>query len=184
MAARLSTILRAGAVAIAAAMAVAACTSPDRPSVQADTIVLPTPLRSHGPSVATTIGQLQAALTAAGGRLVEPVGGYRPSEPPSLLQLPRAVMRADLADPDDGYVVIYQAASSSAARERALELADHVASGFGQTNFSPDTQFSVSVLGDTVIFASWSRGRSADPDRAEAAFDAIAAVGEAVEVRK
>jgi hypothetical protein len=42
----------------------------------------------------------------------------------------------------------------------------------------------VSTLDDTVIFTSWSRRRSDDPERAEAAFEAIATVGTPVEVAK
>jgi hypothetical protein len=184
MATRLSRWLRVAAVALAALLLTAACTNPDRPSVQADEVALPTPLRSIGPSTEAAIGQLDAALNAAGSRLVDALVGYRPSEPPPLIQVPRAVRRADLADPDDGYIVIYEAGSPGAAQERARELADHLESGFGQTNFTPDTQFSVAVLGDSVIFTSWSRGGSSDPERAEAAFDAITTVGQAVEVDK
>ena len=71
-----------------------------------------------------------------------------------------------------------------AALERAVELADYVASGFGQTNFPADTQFSVATFEDTVIFTTWSQRRSDDPERAEAAFDAIAGVGTPVEISK
>jgi hypothetical protein len=172
------------AFVLATTVAVAACTNPDRPSVQADTVILPTPLASYDASVSATIGQLQSAVTGIGSRLDAAVSAYRPSEPASLLQAPRVVMRADLADPEDGYVIIYEAADPGAARQRAQELADYLGSGFGQTNFSADTQFSVSVLSDTVVSTNWSRRRSSDPERAEAVFDAIATVGEAFEVRK
>lgn len=184
MAPRLSGPARVLLAGAALSLLVAACTSPDRPSVQPDEVVLPTPMRSFDAAVSRTVAQLEAAMTAAGERLVESTGPYRPSEPASLMQLPRAVMRVDLADPDDGYVVIYRAGSAAAARDRAAELADYLGSGFGQTNFLPDTQFAVAVLGETVIFTSWSRRGSSDPDRAEAAFDAVATVGEAVEVQK
>jgi hypothetical protein len=163
---------------------VAGCTSLDRPTVQADEVPLPTPLQSFDASVSATIGQLQTAVTAAGSRLTEPQSAYRPSEPASLLQLPRVVMRADLADADDGFVVIYETEGTAAAVDRAAELADYLGSGFGQTNYVADTQFSVATLADTVIFTTWSQRRSADPDRARAVFDAVATVGETVEVLK
>ena len=172
------------ALALVAGIAVGACTNPDRPSVQADSVLLPTPLASYDASVSATIGQLQAAVTGMGNRLDTAVSAYRPSEPASLLQVPRVVMRADLADPDDGYVIIYEAADPDAARQRAQELADYLGSGFGQTNFSADTQFSVSVLGDTVVSTNWSRRRSSDPERTEAVFDALASVGESFKVQK
>lgn len=184
MAPRVRSAGRLLVLAATASLIAGACTNPDRPSVQADEIVLPTPMRSFDLDFGNTLGQLQATMTASGSRLVRPPTPYRPSEPPSLLQLPRVVMRADLADPGDGYVVIYEAGSPAAAADRAQELADHLGSGFGQTNYPVDAQFSVAVLGDTVIFTSWSRGRSSDPERAEAAFDAVASVGQTVEVLK
>lgn len=180
----MSLRLRPALLALAAVLAVAACTSTDRPRVQPDEVPLPTPMRSFDAAVAATVAQLEAALAAIGVRLETPAGAYRPSEPGSLLQVPRVVRRAELADTDDGYIVIYRAADAGAARERAQELADYLGSGFGQSNFSADTQFSVSVLGETVIFTTWSSGRSDDPDRAEAVFDAVAGVGVPVEVNK
>lgn len=177
-------LARLGSLALAATMAVVACTSLDRPTVQADEVPLPTPLRSFDASVAGAIGAVEAALAGIGERLVMPSGAYRPSEPASLLQAPRVVRRADLADLDDGYVVIYEADGRGAAADRAQELADYLGSGFGQTNYPADTQFSVGVLEDTVVFTTWSKRRSDDAERAEAAFDAIASVGTPVEVAK
>jgi len=169
---------------LATALIVTACASSDRPSVQADEVALPTPLRSLDVSVLATVSELQDAVAAAGSRLDSTDRAYRPSEPESLLFAPRVVMRADLADPDDGFVLVYPAADASEAQERAGDLADYLGSGFGQTNYPADTRFSVAVVGDTVVFSSLSRGRSSDPDRAEGVFDAIAAVGDRVEVRK
>ncbi|MGD8485699.1 MAG: hypothetical protein PVH07_03585, partial [Chloroflexota bacterium] len=113
-----------------------------------------------------------------------PAGAYRPSEPEALLQVPRVVRRVVLADPDDGYVIVYEAASSGEAIRLADELADYVGSGFGQTNYVADTQFSVSVLADTIVFTTWSQRRSDDPERAEAVFEALGRVGSPVEVSK
>jgi hypothetical protein len=175
---------RLGLVAVTLLVSIAACTSPDRPTVQADEVPLPTPLRSFDSVVAGTVDQLQAAVATVGSRLEVPASAYRPSEPASLLQVPRAVLRAELADTDDGYVVIYDAGERGAAQDRAADLADYLGSGFGQTNFPADTQFSVSVLGDTVIFTSRSSRRSDDAQRAEEVFDAIAGVGDSVEVNK
>ena len=81
-----------------------------------------------------------------------------------------------------------EAAGSVVVRDlfmtETAELADYVASGFGQTNFPADTQFSVATLEDTVIFTTWSQRRSDDPERAEAAFEAIASVGTPLEISK
>ena len=171
-------------LAMATVFIAAACTNPERPSVQSDTVLLPTPLRSFDASVSATIGLLQGAVGSIGSRLESSQRPYRPSEPRSLLQAPRVVMRADLADPDDGFVLIYDFDDPATARARGQELADYLGSGFGQTNFPVDAQFSVGTVDDTVVFTWWSRRRSAEPERAEAAFDAMAAVGERIEVRK
>jgi hypothetical protein len=165
-----------------ALLVAAGCASVERPSVEGDRVALPTPLRSFDASVAATIDDLRAALAGIGRRLDATASAYRPSEPASLLQVPRVVMRADLADPDDGYVVIYAAGGAPAAAARASDLAAHLGSGFGLSNFPADTQFAVAVIGDTVVFTTWSPGRSSDPPRAEAAFDAVATVGSPVEV--
>lgn len=180
-------MMRAGrllAVGMVMLVSVVGCASTQRPTVQADDVALPTPLRSYDASVAATIGLLQAAVIGIGSRLDDSPPAYRPSEPETLLQVPRVVMRADLADPGDGFVVIYEAVDASAAEERATELARYLGSGFGQTNYAADTQFSVSVVDDTVIFTTWSRRTSGDSEAAEAVFDAIATVGDAVEVLK
>ncbi len=180
----MARLTRLATGALAAVLVLCACASPDRPSVVPDDVELPTPMRSYGASVQRSMAAIEAALLASGERLGEPVGAYRASEPGSLLQTPRVVRRVELADADDGYVVIYDTGSGGAALDRAAELADYVESGFGQTNFAADTQFSVSTFEDTVIFTTWSRRRSDDPERAQAAFDAIASVGSPVDVNK
>ena len=95
---------------------VGACTSPDRPSVQAR--------RGRPAHAAALLRRLGGGDHRPSSRPPPPDvgqpprhrrGAYRPSEPQSLLQMPRVVMRADLADPDDGYVVIYAAADGEAA---------------------------------------------------------------------
>jgi hypothetical protein len=155
-------------------LALCACASVERPSVQGDVVPLPSPLRSWAPSTASVIAELGAAVSGVGHRLDAAIVAYRPSEPASLLQVPRVVLRADLADPDDGFVVAAW----------AQELAAYLGSGFGQANFTPDTQFSVAVRDDAVIFTSWSPGRSSDAASAESVFDAVAAVGDPIEVVK
>jgi hypothetical protein len=161
-----------------------ACTSPDRPTVQADPVPRPTPLASYGPSIAAAVAELASAVASIGQRLAPAVAAYQTSEPASLLQAPRVVLRADLADPGDGYVVVYDAADAAQAGQWALELAGYLGSGFGQATFTPDTRFSVAILDDAVVFTTWSAGRSSDPARAEAVFDAVAGVGEAVEIAR
>jgi hypothetical protein len=145
---------------------------------------LPTSQASLSAGIASTLSALRAALEAPGFRLDPPVVAYRPSEPASMVQTPRAVYQASVGDPAQGYVVIYQLADPAAAATAAGELASHLASGFGQTNFPTDAQFHVATHGSTVVFTWWSRERAADDDAAETAFRAMGSVGIAVPVLK
>jgi hypothetical protein len=158
------------------------CASLDRPRAQGDTVALPTPIASFDAAISQTVAALEEVVMAVGSRLEVPAGAYRASEPQSLLDVPRAVVRADLADPDEGYVVIYRAADAAGAASLAADLAAYLGTGLGLTNYPADTRFSVAVVGDTVVFTSWSAGRSSDRERGEAVFEALASVGQPVEV--
>jgi ABC-type sugar transport system substrate-binding protein len=129
-----------------------------------------------------SVAALEAAVATVASRLEVPAGAYRPSEPQALLQVPRAVLRVDLADPDEGYVVIYRAGDAAGAASLAADLAAYLGTGLGLTNYPADTRFSVALVGHAVVFTSWSPGRSSDRERGEAVFEALASVGQPVEV--
>ena len=97
---------------------------------------------------------------------------------------PRAALRATLADPDEGFVIVYDLADTAEAQARAEDLAAYLESGFGQSNFTADTRLSVAVVEDTLVFAWWAPSRSSDPDAGQAAFDAIGSVGIPVEIAR
>ena len=109
---------------------------------------------------------------------------YRPSEPASLTQVPRTVLQVQGVDPDLGYVVIYQLADSAEAGVRAAELAGYLGSGFGQTNFPVDAQFSVAQADSTVLMTWWSRERADDDDVTQGAFDVVRTIGQQYPVVK
>jgi hypothetical protein len=166
------------------ALVAAGCTSLDRPRVQPDEVPMASPLQSLDASLAGTAEALRSAASRVGQRIELTTSPYRPSEPASLVEVPRAVLRADLADADDGFVVVYQAPDAAAAATLAADMASYLGSGFGQTNYPADTRFSVAVVGDTVVFTSFSPGRSSDAELAERVFEAVAGVGQAIEVSK
>lgn len=145
---------------------------------------LPTPQASYSTGVAAAVTAVTAALGAAGIPLFPPAEPARPSEPESLVQAPRAVLQAGINDPRAGYVVIYQLPDGASAQSAAADLADYLGSGFGQTNFTVDTQFHVAVLDSTVVMTWWSREHAQDDALAEAAFTAIAGVGREIPVIK
>lgn len=138
---------------------------------------LPTPQQSISPAVRGTVSLVTAALVGAGYQVIPPVMPYRPSEPASLTQTPRVVLQVASPDTDQGFVVIYGLPSMPAASVAATDLASYVGSGFGQTNFPTDAQFSVAQVGTTVAFTWYSGARADDAAAAREAFDAVASVG-------
>jgi hypothetical protein len=164
---------------------VAGCTSPvtqDQNNQAGPT--LPTPLASLPAEVQGTLALIAQALTPIGLQLLPPTQPYRPSEPPGLVSAPRAIQRESLAEPDLGYVVVYDLPDQQTATARAQELAAYLASGFGQTNYPLDAQFAISQVGNTVVFTWWSPNRAGGDALAEDGFNAVASVGQPIPVTK
>lgn len=145
---------------------------------------LATPLRSLTPGMASTVAVLRAALEERGLRVELSERPFRPSEPERLTRVPRAVLQVDVGDPRAGWVVVYEVGEPSAAGDAGAEFARHLASGFGQTNYPLDARFALSQLAGTLVFSWWSPERSARPELAEQAFEAISAVGQPIPVRR
>jgi hypothetical protein len=145
---------------------------------------LPTPQVSSSTAVAGTIALLTNALAGRGYQMFPPIAPYRPSEPASLTQVPRTVLQVAGEDADQGYVVVYAFSTDAAAAAAGAELASYVASGFGQTNFPTDAQFSVSQVDSTLVFTWYSGARASDAAAARSAFDAIQTVGQPFPVVK
>jgi hypothetical protein len=144
----------------------------------------PTPQVSLSAQMQGTAALLRTALARVGRRVGPAVGPYRPSEPGSFADAPRAVLQADVGDANEGLIVIYEFADPATAAARGQEFADHLESGFGQTNYPLDAQFALGQVGGTLVFTWWTREGSADPAAAEAAFDAVASVGLPIPVVK
>lgn len=142
------------------------------------------PLSEPTTAMAATLTALQAALAVGGDRVALAGQPYRPSEPASFVRVPRIVYRVDLADPNDGILLIYEFTDAAGAAAGANTLAGYLGSGSGQTNFPGDTIFSVSYLGPTVTLSWFAASRSDDPVAGRGAFDLIATVGTQVRVIK
>jgi len=135
-------------------------------------------------SEATTVTLLRRSL-ATGGFQLSPVSQpVQPAVPTLFATTPMVVYRIELADPDQGFVLIYDFAAPPAAAAGATALARFVGSGFGQTTYPLDAEFSVASLGADVIFTWWSPARASDPGATQAAIGLVAAVGTAVPVTK
>jgi hypothetical protein len=179
---RVLGVALAGGVALAAV----ACNAPPggRAPGQGAGVPVTTPMPSLSAPVEVTAALLREVVGRHGYRLDVSPAPYRPSEPASLVPVPRAVLRANTPDTGHGFVVIYELPDSPSAARHAQDMASHVGSGFGQTNFPSDAQFHVAHLDRTVIFTWWSRAAVSDEAAAETVFEALRTVGLAVPVLK
>lgn len=175
--------VRGAAAAVAALLALGACFASSPVNQPAGTPV-PTPQASLSTQVAGTLSLAREALARAGLQLNAPIQPYRPAEPAGLALVQRAVFQESLADPDQGYVVVYDLPDAATATERGRELAAFLGSGFGQTNYPLDAQFAVSQVGGTLLFTWWSANRASNDALAEAGFKAVASVGQPIPVVK
>jgi hypothetical protein len=144
----------------------------------AATPTLPVPMASLSPQIQNASAVIQRRLGAAGLRLEHVVQPFRTGEPAGLRLVPRALFRVMLSDPDSGWVVLYDAGTTDRASQAARDMVAYLQSGFGQTNFPMDAQFSVNQLDTTVMFTWWSRERSSDPEQAQLAFEELRRIGQ------
>jgi hypothetical protein len=101
--------------------------------------------------------QVVRALETAGLQVRDPLTQYRPGESPSLAVAPRRLVQAILPDdPQNGYVVIYELPSATAADEAGREMLAFVRSGPGSMAYPRDSQFVVQRIGPTLVFFTWS----------------------------
>jgi hypothetical protein len=124
--------------------------------------------------------QVVHALEVAGLQVQDPLSQYRPGESPSLAVAPRRLVQAILPDDaQNGYVVIYELASPTAADEAGREMLEFVSKGPGTLSYPRDSQFVVQRIGSTLVFFTWSPEVSPTGGAASVAA-ALAAVGEPV----
>ena len=175
-----------GASMLAVVVALVACAPIARPGSRSAGSAQPiiTPEASLSAQVRASAEVVRAALSGAGYRLDDVRTPVRPAEPASFATVPRAVLQVDTGDANQGYLVIYDLPDVTSAATHGRELAEYVGSGFGQTNYPSDAQFSVSQLGATLLFTWWSREGSSDAARAERAFETVRAVGVPLSVPK
>jgi hypothetical protein len=158
---------------------------PAAPVTEQPGVAAPTPgtqLTELTPELAAAVSTREGRRSEAGLNLVQSTVSFRPGEPGDVQLAPRAVYRVLLADPNAGWVMIYDLSSPDAAGQAGRSFAAYLRSGVGQTNYPRDAQFSVNQLGGTLVFSWWSRERTSDAQQAEAAFDVIRGVGTPIEV--
>jgi hypothetical protein len=131
-----------------------------------------------GAAAASTRSDVAAALSAVGLQVEDVATPFRPAEAPRVAAAPKLVIRAVIpGDPDHGRIVIYEFLSTPDATSAAQEQATYLASGVGRVQFTPDTQFTLRVVGQTVVFYYWAAANSPDPTRAAAVAAVLGTVG-------
>ena len=154
----------------------------DAPTGPPGATVRPTQQASPSVQIAATAGLLRRALSEVGFRLDLSARPYQPSEPLEVAAAQRAVYRVSLADPNEGFVVIYEFVDVTSAAGAGRAFAAYLESGFGQTNYPFDAQFTLTQVGGTLVFSWWSPESADDAGAAERAFAAIASVGSPIPV--
>ena len=146
------------------------------------------PAESVGPSIATTgaVSEARAAiataLAAKSLQLEDPRVPFRPPEAARFAAAARAVYQVLLpADPDHGFISVYEFPDVPSAATAGQEQAAYVGSGPGRVLFPPDSRFVVRQLGTTIVFYAWSPSNSPDP-RAADIQPALESLGTAIPV--
>ncbi|HEY0443903.1 MAG TPA: hypothetical protein VGC90_06760 [Candidatus Limnocylindrales bacterium] len=143
--------------------------------------------QTSGPSGATAaVAQTRAAIAQALGQrslqLADAKVPYRPPEPPVIAAAPRSIYQVVLpADPNHGFIAVYEFPDAAAAAAAGHDLASYVGSGPGRVEFQLDARFVIRQLGTTLVFYDWSPANSPDPRTAEIQ-PALETVGTPIEV--
>jgi hypothetical protein len=109
-----------------------------------------------GDATAAVRAEVAGALSVEGLQVVDATVAVRPPEGAIFASAPRTVIRVVLPDdPTHGYIVLYAFASPAAALAAAKDEAAYIASGPGNVQFTPGTQFTLRVSGTSAVFFSW-----------------------------
>jgi hypothetical protein len=169
------------AVGLAALLALAGCSPTDGAAVTYP-VGSVGPDKTVSPAVAQTRGQLVQALGGQNLILNDTQSPYRPPESASFASAPRAVYQVTLpADPNGGFVVVYEFNDTSTATAAAEELQAYLATGPGAVQSPLGTHHVIRQVGTTVVYYSWLPGSSKDPG-AEAIQVALETLGTAFAV--
>jgi hypothetical protein len=142
-------------LALVTALALAGCADLDAPPPQGPAA---TPIGS--PALGVSAEAARAAVFAALGRenlIVAPtVSPFRPPESVPLAAAPRNVYQVTLpADPDGGFIVVYEFPTDADAGAAAEAQREYLASGPGRVQAPPGTDHIIQQLGATLIVYDW-----------------------------
>ena len=160
---RASSRALVAAAALAATMVLTACAASDGPVATFPQVSIG-PDRTVSPAVALTRSDLVRVLGERRITMRDAQVPFRPPESPTLSTAPRAVYQALLpADPEGGYIVVYEFSDPDRASQAAQEQAAYLATGPGRVQSSLDQVDVLRVAGSTVVLYSWIPGAAQDP---------------------
>ena len=123
-----------------------------------------TPQASLSSTLQLCWNELTTTLATAGLPLLHPPSPVRPGESPLLTAAPRTVGQVILpADPDHGFIVLYEFPDPASAYTAAQQQAAYIGGGEGRIQFLPDSQFTLRQNGSCVLFYTWAPSVSTDP---------------------
>ena len=123
-----------------------------------------TPQASLSPTLQLCWNELTTTLATTGLPLLHASSPVRPGESPLLTAAPRTVGQVILpADPDHGYIVLYEFPDPASGYTAAQQQAAYIGGGEGRVQFLPDSQFTLRQDGSCVLFYSWAPSVSTDP---------------------
>lgn len=159
--------VRLVAAAWCCALALAACGTTSE-SVASAPIATVGPAMTVSPAVNQTRAELVRVLSAANLVLADTQVPIRPAEAPLLVTAPRAVFQVTLpADPNRGYIVVYEFADATRASEAAAEEQRYLSSGPGRVQTPEGTVHVLRQVGPTVVLYAWLPGAARDPSAPE-----------------
>ncbi len=122
------------------------------------------PERTVTPAVAGTRAALVTALAGERLTLRDVATPYRPAEGPLLANAARAVYQVILpADPDKGYIVVYEFLDPGRAADAAAEQQRYLETGPGKVQTPQGTVHVVRGVGSTVVVYDWLPEDADDP---------------------
>jgi hypothetical protein len=148
-------------------IALAACAPGNQP-VATVPVATFRPAMTVSPTVNQTRAELVRVLSAANLVLADTQAPVRPAESPLLVSAPRAVFQVTLpADPNRGYVVVYEFTDAARASQAAAEQQLYLASGPGRVQTPEGTVYVLRQVGPTVVLYEWLPAAARDPSAPE-----------------
>jgi len=134
------------------------------------------PAMTVSPAVGQTRAELVRVLAASSLVLTDTQSPVRPAESALLVDAPRAVFQVILpADPNRGFIVVYEFSDSSRAADAAAEEQRYLATGPGRVQTPEGTVHVLRQVGSTVVLYDWLPGAAKDPSapRVQAALETL-----------